>query len=114
MLANKGRGAANWYHPASLTSGAQYANNNPAFRARQAAYGMLAAVWHVCTGGRPAECFRLRWDDSGVPGAGDIPVWGLGLVGVLQEFQDAAGTGLWVFSYHAKVSATGFEPLFNQ
>jgi hypothetical protein len=72
--------------------------------ARQAAYGTLAAAWHLYTGGRPAECFRLRWGDTGVPGAGNIPVWALGLAGLLRDFQEAAGTGVYMINYHCKVS----------
>ena len=83
MLANKATGMPSWFHPASLTSGARYANSSPAMTARQAAYGCLAAAWHLYTGGRPAECFRLRWGDTGVPGASDVPVWALGLAGTL-------------------------------
>jgi hypothetical protein len=77
MLANKAAGAPNWFHPRSLTSGAQYSNTSPAMLARQAAYGTLAAAWHLYTGGRPAECFRLRWGDTGMPGAGNsgIECW---------------------------------------
>lgn len=98
MLANKAAGVPNWYHPASFTAGGQYANKHPAMLARQACYGMLAAAWHIYSGGRPAELFRLRWYDSGVPGAGDLPVWGLGVCGLLKEFQDTSGTGFWTVS----------------
>jgi hypothetical protein len=72
--------------------------------ARQAAYGTQAAAWHLYTGGRPAECFRLRWGDTGVPGAGNIPVWALGLAGRLRDFQEAPGTGFFMINYHCKVS----------
>uniref|UniRef100_A0A383WKX2 Uncharacterized protein n=1 Tax=Tetradesmus obliquus TaxID=3088 RepID=A0A383WKX2_TETOB len=66
MLASKAAGAPNWFHPGSLTSGAQYSNTSPAMLATQAAYGTLAAARHLYTGGRPAECCRLRWGDTGV------------------------------------------------
>jgi hypothetical protein len=56
--------------------------------ARQAAYGTLASAWNLYTGSRPAECFRLRWGDTGVPGAGKFPVWALVLAGMLQDFHD--------------------------
>eukprot|EP00883_Tetradesmus_obliquus_P000521 jgi/Sobl393_1/10546/SZX77775.1 len=68
MLASKAAGAPNWFHPGSLTSGAQYSNTSPAMLATQAAYGTLAAARHLYTGGRPAECCRLRWGDTGVYG----------------------------------------------
>ena len=79
MLQLKAVGDPKWYHPSSLTSGGRFANKSPAVLARQAAHGMLAAAWHLYTGGRPAECFRMRWDDSNVPGAdASPPVWVLG------------------------------------
>ena len=106
MLASKAAGAANWFHPGSLTSGAQYSNTSPAMLSRQAAYGTLAAAWHLYTDGRPAECFRLRWGDTGVPGAGNVPVWALGLAGLLQDFQEAPGTGFYMINYHCKVGLT--------
>ena len=31
MLASKAAGAPNWFHPGSLTSGAQYSNTDPAW-----------------------------------------------------------------------------------
>jgi hypothetical protein len=60
---------------------------------------MLAAAWHLYTGGRPAECFRMRWDDSSVPGVdASPPVRVLGLAGILQLFQDTPGTGFCLVS----------------
>lgn len=89
MLTLKAAGHPKWYHPSSLTSGGRFANKSPAVLARQAAHGMLAAAWHLYTGGRPAECFRMRWDDFSVPGADAVPpVWVLGLAGILHLFQD--------------------------
>jgi hypothetical protein len=83
-----------WHHPSSLTSGGRFANNSPALLARQAALGMSAAGWHCYTGGRPAECFRLRWPDSSVPGVDtEPPVWVLGLSGLLKVFQNSPGAG---------------------
>jgi hypothetical protein len=83
-----------WHHPSSLTSGGRFANNSPALLARQAALGMFAAAWHCYTGGRPAECFRLRWPDLSVAGVdAEPPVWVLGLSGVLKVFQDSPGAG---------------------
>jgi hypothetical protein len=99
MLRLKAAGDPKWYHPSSLTSGGRFANGSPAVLARQAAHGMLAAAWHLYTGGRPAECFRMRWDDSSVPGAdAGPPVWVLGLAGVLQLFQAMPGTGFCLVS----------------
>ena len=99
MLRLKAAGDPKWYHPSSLTSGGRFANGSPAVLARQAAHGMLAAAWHLYTGGRPAECFRMRWDDSSVPGAdAGPPVWVLGLAGVLQLFQALPGTGFCLVS----------------
>jgi hypothetical protein len=99
MLKLKAAGDPKWYHPSSLTSGGRFANKSPAVLARQAAHGMLAAAWHLYTGGRPAECFRMRWDDSSVPGAdAGPPVWVLGLAGVLKMFQDMPGTGFCLVS----------------
>jgi hypothetical protein len=99
MLTLKAAGHPKWYHPSSLTNGGRFANKSPAVLARQAAHGMLAAAWHLYTGGRPAECFRMRWDDSSVPGADAAPpVWVLGLAGILQLFQDMPGTGFCLVS----------------
>jgi hypothetical protein len=98
-LTLKAAGDPKWYHPSSLTSGGRFANKSPAVLARQAAHGMLAAAWHLYTGGRPAECFRMRWDDSSVPGADAAPpVWVLGLAGILQLFQDMPGAGFCLVS----------------
>jgi hypothetical protein len=94
MQSLKDAGHPLWYHPSSLTNGGRFANNSPALLARQAALGMLAAAWHLYTGGRPAECFRMRWGDSAVPGVhGQPPVWALGLAGLLPAFQETPGTG---------------------
>uniref|UniRef100_A0A383VHU2 Uncharacterized protein n=1 Tax=Tetradesmus obliquus TaxID=3088 RepID=A0A383VHU2_TETOB len=113
MLASKAAGVANWFHPGFLTSGAQYSNTSPAMLARQAAYGTLAAAWHLYTDGRPAECFRLRWGDTGVPGAGNVPVWALGLAGLLQDFQEVPGAGFYMINYHCKVSVhVGYSGCF--
>jgi hypothetical protein len=99
MLKLKAAGDPKWYQPSSLTSGGHFANKSPAVQARQAAHGMLATAWHLYTGGRPAECFRMRWDDSSVPGAdASPPVWVLGLAGVLKLFQDMPGTGFCLVS----------------
>jgi hypothetical protein len=94
MLRLKAAGDPKWYHPSSLTSGGRFANGSAAMLARRAAHGMLAAGWHLYTGGRPVECFRMRWDDISVPGAdASPPVWVLGLAGILRFFQGMPGTG---------------------
>jgi hypothetical protein len=56
-------------------------------------------LWHLYTGGRPAECFRMRWDDISLPGAdASPPVWVLNLAGILQLFQGMPGTGFCLVS----------------
>jgi len=107
MLANKAAGLPNWFHPGTLSSGARFANGSAAMTAVQAALGMLACGWHIATGGRQAECFRWRWSDTGAEGlsANFIPpVWVLGLAGVLEEFQQAQGTGFYMTNWHCKVT----------
>lgn len=99
MLAKKAAGDALWFNPSRLTDGGRFANNSPALLARQAALGMFAAAWHCYTGGRTAECFRVRWADSRVPGVdGEPPVWALGLAGLLKAFQDTPGAGFQMVS----------------
>lgn len=99
MLAKKAAGDALWFNPSRLTDGGRFANNSPALLARQAALGMFAAAWHCYTGGRTAECFRVRWADSHVPGVdGEPPVWALGLAGLLNAFQDTPGAGFQMVS----------------
>lgn len=78
-----------------------------AMAARQAAFGTLAAAGHLYTGGRPAECFRLRWGGTGMPGAADVPVWALGLGGMLQDLQATAGSGFYMVKYYCKVRRGG-------
>lgn len=86
MLQLKAAGHPMWYHPSSQTTGRRFANGSPALLARQAAH--LTAAWHIYTCGRPAECFRMRWHDSSVPGVdGAPPVWALGLADILKLFQ---------------------------
>jgi len=92
-----------WFHPSRLTRGEQFATTTAAFRARQAAYGLLATAQHLYQGSRQAETFRSCWDHSSVPAVdGQLPVWGLGLAGVLKQFQDRRGTGFTGTYYHAK------------
>jgi hypothetical protein len=104
MLASKAAGAPNWFHPGSLTSGAQYSNTSPAMLARQAAYGTLAAAWHLYTGGRPAECFRLRWGDTGVPGAGKTPDGAWGWRACYGTSRRRLARASYMTNYHCKVS----------
>jgi hypothetical protein len=100
-----------FYHPAQLTSGADFAHGSAAERCRLAAMGVLAASFHLHTGGRQAECFRIRWQDAtvvlteeltGVPGIAEVPLWTLGLASVLQQFQLGLGTGGFVRFYDCK------------
>ena len=85
------------YHPAQLTSGADFAHGSAAERCRHAAMGVLAAAFHLSTGGRQAECFRIRWQDAtvvvteeltGVPGVAEVPLWVLSMAGAMQKFQE--------------------------
>ena len=107
MLANKQAGVANWHHPASLGgSGGSYANGSLPQRTQQAALAVLAFCWSIYRGGRPAELFRMRWFDASVllPGQEvQLPLFVLGLSGLLPMLQEAAGTGWWFSGYHCKV-----------
>lgn len=107
MHKNKLAGVSNWYHPASLTSSARYANGSACTQALQAAYGLLACSWHDATGGSQAECFRWLWTGTGVEGISEDfvrPLWALGLAGVFSNFQEAQGTGYYMVKYHCKVT----------
>ena len=107
MLTNKAAGKANWYHPASLTSGGRYANGSAPMRCVQAASGMLASSWHMYTSRRQAEGIRWRWSLTGVEGVSEEtipPVWGVGMAGLLQHFQEAQGTGFYMVNWGCKVS----------
>lgn len=101
MNALRAAGHPLWYLPSSLANGGRFTNNSPALLARQAAHGMLAAARHIYTGSRPTECFRMRWQDSCVPGLdGEPPVWALGLAGLLKVLQDMPGAGFCMVCYH--------------
>jgi uncharacterized membrane protein YgcG len=92
-----------WFHPSRLTSGGQYATTSAAFRARQAAQGLLATTQHLYMGSRQAETARGAWDHSSVPGlSSEPPVWVLGLSGLLAQFQATLGTGFSAVYYHCK------------
>jgi hypothetical protein len=103
MLALKQSGHPMWFYPSSLTSGGQFATTSAAFRARQAAHGVLSTAHHLDLGGRQAEDVRGTWDHSSVPGLeAEPPVWVLGLSGLLPKFQQTVGTGFCAVYYHAK------------
>jgi len=107
MLANKAAGKANWYHPASLTSGGRYANGSAPLRCIHAASGMLASSWHMTTSRRQAEAFRWRWSLTGIEGVSEEcipPVWGVGMAGLLRCFQEAQGTGFYMVNWGCKVN----------
>jgi hypothetical protein len=110
MQANKDAGLANWYHPASLTQGGQFANGSNALWARHCAFGCLGTAWAIWQGGRQADLFRMRWWDCTVPLGPEVaaadgvdpPLFVLGLGRVLQGFQQGLGTGFWRSAWHCK------------
>jgi hypothetical protein len=108
MEANKAAGVPNWYHPASLTKGGQFANGSAALRCRHTAYGCLSTIWAIWQGGRQAELFRMRWWDCTVPlssdvtGGEDPPLFVLGLGRILKPFQDGLASGFWRRAWHCK------------
>ena len=76
-------------------------------RCIQAASGMLASSWHMNTSRRQAEAFRWRWCLTGVEGVFEeciLPVWGVGMAGLLRHFQEAQGTGYYMINWGCKVS----------
>ena len=68
-----------WTHSAQLTNGGVFASTSPAKRARRAAYGLVAVIFQLYSGGRGAELFG---------GSGGILPWCLPVV---QKFP----SGLW-------------------
>ena len=86
-----------WTHPAQLTNGSVFSSTSPAKRARRAAYGLVAVVFQLYSGGRGAELFRWQWRHTFVVLAGGsrVPVWVLGMSGILPLFQKALG-GFWM------------------
>ena len=88
-----------WTHPAQLTNGGVFASTSPAKRARRAAYGLVAVIFQLYSGGRGAESFRWQWRHTSVVLASGAKthVWALGLSGILPLFQKAVGsTGFWM------------------
>ena len=87
-----------WTHPAQLTNGGVFASTSPAKRARRAAYGLVAVIFQLYSGGRGAELFRWQWWHTSVllPSGSRVPVWGLGMSGILPLFQKAPGPGFWM------------------
>jgi hypothetical protein len=87
-----------WTHPAQLTNGGVFSSTSPAKRARRAAYGLVAVCFQLYSGGRGAELFRWQWRHTSVvlAGGAKIPVWALGLSGILPLFQKAPGAGFWM------------------
>jgi hypothetical protein len=70
----------------------------------------LAFCWALYRGGRPAELFRMRWFDARVQLPGQeaaLPLFTLGLSGLLTQLQHAPGTGWWFQAYHCKVTIRG-------
>ena len=87
-----------WTHPAQLTNGGVFSSTSPAKRARRAAYGLVAVVFQLYSGGRGAELFQWQWRHTSVvlASGAKIPVWALGLSGILPLFQEAPGAGFWM------------------
>jgi hypothetical protein len=83
-----------WFHPSSLNSRGQFATTSTAFRARHIAQVLLATAQHLYLGSRQAETARGTWEHSSAPGlSAELPVWALGLSGLLGQFQATLGTG---------------------
>jgi hypothetical protein len=59
------------------------------------------------TSRRQAEAFRWRWSLTGVEGVSEEsipPVWGVGMAGLLQQLQEAQGTGFYMVNWGCKVT----------
>ena len=97
--------SGNW-HPASLSKvpGSDYSTTSVAMKARHAAMAMLGIAFELCTGSRPAETLRWKFTDTRIATSDgtELPVWYLGLAGMLEEYQQALGTGFEIRSYHCK------------
>ena len=95
----------NW-HPASLSKvpGSDYSSTYVAMKARHAAMAMLGIAFELYTGSRPAETLRWKFTDTRIATSDgtELPVWYLGLAGVLKNYQQALGTGFEMRSYHCK------------
>jgi hypothetical protein len=75
-------------------------------RCMQAASGMLASSWHMNTSRRQGEALRWHWSLTGVEGVSEEsipPVSGVGMPGMLQQYQDAQGTGFYMVNWGCKV-----------
>ena len=86
-----------WTHPAQLTNGSVFSSTSPAKRARRAAYGLVAVIFQLYSGGRGAELFRWQWRHTSVllTSGSRVPVWALGMSGILPLFQKAPA-GFWM------------------
>jgi hypothetical protein len=58
----------------------------------------VAVTFQLYSGGRKAELFRWQWRHTSVilPSGSRVPVWVLGMSGILPLFQKAPGTGFWM------------------
>lgn len=75
-------------------------------RCMQAASGMLASSWHMNTSRRQVEALCWHWSLTGVEGVSEEsipPVSGVGMPGMLQQYQDAQGTGFYIVNRGCKV-----------
>ena len=89
--------------PSDLTNGVKFSPTSPANKCKNAAKGLMAFIYQLWNGGRSAELVRWRWSDTSITvGEDTVPVWTMGLGGVLSQLQEAKGTGFDVSSYHAK------------
>ena len=67
----------------------------------------IVAQKRVWMSRRQAEGIRWRWSLTGVEGVSEEsipPVWGVGMAGLLQHFQEAQGTGFHMINWGCKVS----------
>jgi hypothetical protein len=97
--------ANQWTRPSNLVAlGAHFSSTSPAHKVRQAALGLISAIYQLWSGGRTAELLRWRWHNTAVTLADgtQVPVWAVGAAGLLPALQQASGTGCWLLRWHCK------------